>query len=255
MDSGLRLRRPRNDHPGNRTGKVLVMLTVDAIDLHYGAAQALRSVSLEAKPGEITCVMGRNGVGKTSLMRAIVGQQRPSRGRIVWQGEDVTRLRPFERARRGIAFVPQGREIFPLLTVEENLRTGYAPLARADRSIPDDVFSLFPVLNNMLRRRGGDLSGGQQQQLAIGRALVMRPKLLILDEPTEGIQPSIIKDIGRAITYLKQKGDIAIVLVEQYFDFAKELADHIAVMDRGEVVVAGASADLSDADVKRHMSV
>ena len=148
---------------------------------------------------------------------------------------------PFERARRGIALVPQGREIFPLLTVKENLRTGFAPLARSERTIPDDVFSLFPVLEQMLRRRGGDLSGGQQQQLAIGRALVMRPKLLVLDEPTEGIQPSIIKDIGRAIEYLRENGEMAIVLVEQYFDFAKELADRIFVMDRGEVVLVGRS--------------
>ncbi|HEX8665473.1 MAG TPA: urea ABC transporter ATP-binding subunit UrtE [Beijerinckiaceae bacterium] len=231
------------------------MLSVENVDLHYGAAQALRSVSLTAEVGKITCVMGRNGVGKTSLMRAIVGQKNPSRGRILWNGEDVTRLPPFERARRGIALVPQGREIFPLLSVEENLRTGFAPLDRARRSIPDDVFSLFPVLAQMLRRRGGDLSGGQQQQLAIGRALVMRPKLLVLDEPTEGIQPSIIKDIGRAIEYLRHTGEMAIVLVEQYFDFAKELADRIFVMDRGEVVVAGDSTALDEAAVRRYLTV
>jgi urea transport system ATP-binding protein len=231
------------------------MLSVENVDLHYGAAQALRSVSLTAEVGKITCVMGRNGVGKTSLMRAIVGQKNPSRGCILWNGEDVTRLPPFERARRGIALVPQGREIFPLLSVEENLRTGFAPLDRARRTIPDDVFSLFPVLAQMLRRRGGDLSGGQQQQLAIGRALVMRPKLLVLDEPTEGIQPSIIKDIGRAIEYLRQSGEMAIVLVEQYFDFAKELADRIFVMDRGEVVVAGDSSALDEAAVRRYLTV
>src|ERR671910_1807131 len=212
------------------------MLSVESIDLHYGAAQALRSVSLSAQAGKITCVMGRNGVGKTSLMRAIVGQKNPSRGRILWNGEDVTRLAPFERARRGIALVPQGREIFPLLTVDESLRTGFAPLERSRRTIPDDVLSLFPVLAQMLRRRGGDLSGGQQQQLAIGRALVMRPRLLVLDEPTEGIQPSIIKDIARAIAYLRNLGGIAIVLVEQYLDFARELGDHFAVMDRGQMV-------------------
>ena len=231
------------------------MLSVENVDLHYGAAQALRSVSLSAEVGKITCVMGRNGVGKTSLMRAIVGQKNPSRGRILWNGEDVTRLPPFERARRGIALVPQGREIFPLLSVEENLRTGFAPLDRARRSIPDDVFSLFPVLAQMLRRRGGDLSGGQQQQLAIGRALVMRPKLLVLDEPTEGIQPSIIKDIGRAIAYLRQTGEMAIVLVEQYFDFAKELADRIFVMDRGEVVIAGDPSALDETAVRRYLTV
>src|SRR5216110_999904 len=196
------------------------MLKVDNISLYYGAAQALRAVSLQAEPGKVTCVLGRNGVGKTSLLRALVGQHPVSRGAIRWEGADITRLKPDERARRGIAYVPQGREIFPLLTVEENLETGFAPLKREERSIPDDVFSLFPVLNSMLRRRGGDLSGGQQQQLAIGRALVMRPRLLLLDEPTEGIQPSIIKDIGRAISYLRGLGEIAIVLVEQYFDFA-----------------------------------
>jgi urea transport system ATP-binding protein len=231
------------------------MLSVETIDLHYGAAQALRSVSLTAETGKIACVMGRNGVGKTSLMRAIVGQKDPSRGRILWNGEDVTRLAPFERARRGIALVPQGREIFPLLTVEENLRTGFAPLERRQHTIPDDVFSLFPVLAQMLRRRGGDLSGGQQQQLAIGRALVMRPKLLVLDEPTEGIQPSIIKDIGRAIAYLRQTGEMAIVLVEQYFDFAKELADKIFIMDRGEVVLSGDSTALNEQTLRRYLTV
>ena len=231
------------------------MLAVENLDLHYGAAQALRSVSISAEIGQIACVMGRNGVGKTSLMRAIVGQKNPTRGRILWNGEDVTRLAPFERARRGIALVPQGREIFPLLSVEENLRTGFAALERARQTIPDEVFSLFPVLSQMLRRRGGDLSGGQQQQLAIGRALVMRPKLLVLDEPTEGIQPSIIKDIGRAIKYLRSRGDMAIVLVEQYFDFAKELADRIFVMDRGEVVVAGDSSALDEAAVRRYLTV
>ncbi|HKH33501.1 MAG TPA: urea ABC transporter ATP-binding subunit UrtE [Beijerinckiaceae bacterium] len=231
------------------------MLSVETIDLRYGAAQALRSVSLTAETGKIACVMGRNGVGKTSLMRAIVGQKDPSRGRILWNGEDVTRLAPFERARRGIALVPQGREIFPLLTVEENLRTGFAPLERRQHTIPDDVFSLFPVLAQMLRRRGGDLSGGQQQQLAIGRALVMRPKLLVLDEPTEGIQPSIIKDIGRAIAYLRQTGEMAIVLVEQYFDFAKELADKIFIMDRGEVVLSGDSTALNEQMLRRYLTV
>jgi urea transport system ATP-binding protein len=231
------------------------MLAVEGIDLHYGAARALRAVSVCAERGRITCVMGRNGVGKTSLMRAITGHQRPSKGRIRWKGDDITAAPPFERARRGIALVPQGREIFPLLTVEENLRTGFAPLPRARRTIPDDVFSLFPVLADMLRRRGGDLSGGQQQQLAIARALVMRPELLVLDEPTEGIQPSIIKDIGRAIRYLRQSGEMAIVLVEQYFDFARELADTIVVMDRGEVVFQGGPQDLERDDVRRHLMV
>jgi len=230
------------------------MLTVDNLDLHYGAAQALRRVSLTAEAGKVTCVLGRNGVGKTSLMRAIVGQQPASGGSITFNGEALTGS-PSTRARAGIGFVPQGREIFPLLTVKENLETGYAPLRRAERTIPEDVFELFPALKSMLGRRGGDLSGGQQQQLAIGRALVMRPRLLVLDEPTEGIQPSIIKDIGRAIVYLKEKGGLAIVLVEQYLDFARELADRVAIMDRGEVVFAGVAADLDDPAVRKHLTV
>jgi urea transport system ATP-binding protein len=231
------------------------MLEVKAIDLHYGAAQALRNVSLHARAGEVTCVLGRNGVGKTSLLDALAGQQPISSGAILWEEEDITRLKPYERARRGIAYVPQGREIFPLLTVEENLKTGFAPLKRADRDIPDDVYSLFPVLKDMLHRRGGDLSGGQQQQLAIGRALVMRPRLLLLDEPTEGIQPSIIKDIGRAIAYLRNLGGIAIVLVEQYLDFARELGDHFAVMDRGAVVYACARADMDEGALRRALAL
>ena len=231
------------------------MLEAKGIDLYYGAAQALRGVSVIAEPGKVTCVMGRNGVGKTSLLRALVGQRVISKGTITWNGNDITGLKPYERARAGIAFVPQGREIFPLLTVEENLKTGYAPLSRADSYIPDDVFSLFPVLNTMLGRRGGDLSGGQQQQLAIGRALVMRPKLLLLDEPTEGIQPSIIKDIGRAISYLRSLGNIAIVLVEQYLDFACELGDNFAVMDRGAVKYACDRADLDPAEISRQMAL
>src|SRR4029077_2360570 len=198
----------------------------------------LRGVSLSAEPGKVTCVLGRNGVGKTSLLDALAGQHPISKGTITFDGADITRLKPSERARRGIAYVPQGREIFPLLTVEENLKTGYAPLKRTERDIPDDVFSLFPVLKDMLHRRGGDLSGGQQQQLAIGRALVMRPRLLLLDEPTEGIQPSIIKDIGRAISYLRSLKQMAIILVEQYLDFAQELGDRFSVVDRGVVVYA-----------------
>ena len=231
------------------------MLSVDKIDLFYGAAQALRGVSLAAAPGRITCVLGRNGVGKSSLLRAIVGHQAIAAGRITWNGQDIARLPPHARARRGIGYVPQGREIFPLLNVRENLETGFAPLPRGDQSIPGEIFDLFPVLADMMGRRGGDLSGGQQQQLAIARALVMRPKLLLLDEPTEGIQPSIIKDIGRAILYLRDKGDIAIVLVEQYFDFARELADDFVVMDRGAIVVAGQKENLVETDVRRHLSV
>ena len=231
------------------------MLSVEAIDLHYGAAQALRGVSLEARAGSVTCVLGRNGVGKTSLLRAIVGQQAVSAGLIRWQDADITSLPQHARARRGIAIVPQGREIFPLLTVRENLETGFAAAGRGNRFIPDEIFELFPVLKDMLGRRGGDLSGGQQQQLAIGRAMVARPKLLVLDEPTEGIQPSIIKDIGRAIDYLRSKGDMAIVLVEQYFEFARDLADTYAVMDRGQVVLAGARGEMEDDHVRRHLSV
>jgi urea transport system ATP-binding protein len=231
------------------------MLEVDAIDLHYGAARALRGVSLTAEAGKVTCVLGRNGVGKTSLLRALVGQHPVSRGSIHYAGADITTLRPVERARRGIAYVPQGREIFPLLSVAENLETGFAPLKREQRRIPDDVFALFPVLQSMLGRRGGDLSGGQQQQLAIGRALVMRPQLLLLDEPTEGIQPSIIKDIGRAISYLRNLGQIAIVLVEQYLDFAQELGDHFAVMDRGAIVYSASRAELNEIALKRALAI
>jgi urea transport system ATP-binding protein len=232
-----------------------MMLQVDSIDLHYGAAQALRAVSLSAQAGKVTCILGRNGVGKTSLLDALAGQHAISKGAIRFDGEDITRLKPSERARRGIAYVPQGREIFPLLTVEENLKTGFAPLKRDDRSIPDDVFALFPVLNDMLGRRGGDLSGGQQQQLAIGRALVMRPRLLLLDEPTEGIQPSIIKDIARAIAYLRNLGRIAVVLVEQYLDFARELGDHFAVMDRGAIVYSCSRETMDEAALRRAMAI
>jgi urea transport system ATP-binding protein len=231
------------------------MLAANAIDLHYGAAQALRAITLTAETGKVTCVLGRNGVGKTSLLRALIGEHPVSAGNIVWEGADITRLEPYQRARRGIAYVPQGRDIFPLLTVEENLETGYAPLRREQRSIPDDVFSLFPVLGDMLRRRGGDLSGGQQQQLAIGRALVMRPRLLLLDEPTEGIQPSIIKDIGRAIAYLRGLGQMAIVLVEQYLDFAHELGDHFVVMDRGSITYSCDRASLDEGALRRAMAI
>jgi urea transport system ATP-binding protein len=231
------------------------MLTVESIDLHYGAAQALRQVSVAAERGKITCVLGRNGVGKSSLLRAIVGHQVVSGGRILFDGQDITRMKAYERARRGIAYVPQGREIFPLLTVRENLETGFARLSRDKRRISDELFELFPVLKSMLGRRGGDLSGGQQQQLAIARALVTRPRLLVLDEPTEGIQPSIIKDIDRAITYLRQQGQMAILLVEQYFEFARALADTFAVMERGEIVLAGQGSGMVESDVRRYLTV
>ena len=231
------------------------MLDVGKVDLHYGAAIALRQVSVTAAPGAVTCVLGRNGVGKTSLLRAITGAHPVSSGTIRWEGAEITRLPIYERARRGIAWVPQGRDIFPLLTVRENLETGFAVLARGARRVPDDIYDLFPVLKTMLRRRGGDLSGGQQQQLEIARALVMKPRLLVLDEPTEGIQPSIIKDIGRVIALLRGRGDIAILLVEQYYDFARELADTIVVMDRGDIVLSGAREALDEADVRRRLSV
>jgi urea transport system ATP-binding protein len=231
------------------------MLKVTDIDLHYGAAQALRGVSVGAEIGEISCVLGRNGVGKTSLLRAIVGQKPISRGSIEWEGHDLAHSPPYDRARAGIAFVPQGREIFPLLTVQENLETGFAALPRGERTVPDEVFELFPVLKDMLRRRGGDLSGGQQQQLAIGRALVTRPRLLVLDEPTEGIQPSIIKDIGRALAFLRAKGTMAILLVEQYFDFARDLADRYCVLDRGEVVIAGRKDEVDPEAVRARIAV
>ncbi len=232
------------------------MLAVEQVDLKYGAAQVLWGVDLTAQRGQVTCLLGRNGVGKTSLLRGIVGQQPISGGRITWDGQNIAKMPSFERARNGIAFVPQGREIFPLLTVRENLESGFSGIrGRGKKDIPDEVFELFPVLKTMLHRRGGDLSGGQQQQLAIGRALVMRPSLIILDEPTEGIQPSIIKDIGRAIAYLRDKGEIAILLVEQYFDFACELADNFVILDRGSVVAHGDQQALRNPDVRKHLTV
>ncbi len=231
------------------------MLSVDRIDLFYGAAQALRAVSLKAEAGRILCVLGRNGVGKSSLLRAIVGQHMIASGSIQWNGEEMRALPSHLRARRGFGYVPQGREIFPLLSVRENLMTGYAARPRGERVVDEEIFSLFPVLSEMLGRRGGDLSGGQQQQLAIARALVTRPKLLILDEPTEGIQPSIIKDIGRALVHLRRKGDMAILVVEQYFEWARDIADDYAVMDRGAVVLSGTRAEMDEGEVRGRMTV
>ncbi|MFT5082596.1 MAG: urea transport system ATP-binding protein [Lentisphaeria bacterium] len=231
------------------------MLTAKNIDLFYGASQALQNVSLEAKKGEITCVLGRNGVGKSSLMQSITGRHIAKSGSVVWEGKDITKVPAADRARAGIAYVPQGRQIFSQLTVLENLKTGFAVLPRSERKIPSEIFSLFPVLQKMLGRRGGDLSGGQQQQLSIARALIMKPRLLILDEPTEGIQPSIIKDIHKVITILKQQGDMAILLVEQYFDFAKDLGDKYAVMDRGEVVLSGDISSMDEKEVRRYLTV
>jgi urea transport system ATP-binding protein len=231
------------------------MLQVEAVDLYYGASHALRRVGLTAQKGEVTCILGRNGVGKTSLLRAIFGLHPVRSGRILWEGRDLTRLPPHERAAAGLALVPQGREIFPRLSVLENLATGFAALPRPLRHVPDEIFTLFPVLKEMLRRRGGDLSGGQQQQLAIARALVLRPRLLVLDEPTEGIQPSVIKEIERVIRALAARGDMAILLVEQYFEFARDLASAYAVMQRGGIVLSGRREDMDEAAVRSCLTV
>ncbi len=220
------------------------MLDVKNLDLHYGHSQILYDVSLTAQKGAVTCVMGTNGVGKTSLMKAISGAHRRSSGAVTLDGEDLGRVGAHQLARSGIAYVPQGREIFPLLSVQENLETGFACLPKSERRIPDEIFELFPVLDDMRSRRGGDLSGGQQQQLAIGRALVTRPRLLLLDEPTEGIQPNIIQQIGRVIEQLRDRGDMAIVLVEQYFDFAFDLADSFVIMRRGRVTLSGQKGEI-----------
>ena len=230
-------------------------LSINTIDLHYGAAQALKGISITCQPGKITAVLGRNGVGKSSTLRAITGINHISAGDITFGDDVLKRSPPYKRARMGIGYVPQGREIFPLLTVKENLETGYAGLARSERNVPEYIFELFPVLKSMLGRRGGDLSGGQQQQLAIGRALVTRPKVLVLDEPTEGIQPSIIKDIGRALQFLRDEKGMTILLVEQFLDFCREIADDIYVMDRGEIMHTGPATDLDLPDVREHLMV
>ncbi|WP_306024589.1 urea ABC transporter ATP-binding subunit UrtE [Oceaniradius stylonematis] len=215
------------------------MLSVSDLTLHYGQSQILNGVSLTAETGRVTCVMGTNGVGKTSLLKAIAGVHPRSGGALSLDGETIGKVPAHVLAAKGVGYVPQGRDIFPLLTVRENLETGFATLPRGERAVPDEIYELFPVLKEMDGRRGGDLSGGQQQQLSIGRALVTRPKLLLLDEPTEGIQPNIITQIGKVIDYLRQQGQMAIVLVEQYFDFAYGLADEFVVMERGAVSLAG----------------
>mgnify|MGYP000273451513 CR=1 FL=1 len=231
------------------------MLEIKNIDLFYGASQALRGVSMTAEKAQVTCVLGRNGVGKTSTLRAVSGQQSISSGEILWEGRPIHTLNVADRARSGIAYVPQGREIFSQLTVYENLQTGFAALPRSERRVDREILDLFPVLREMLKRRGGDLSGGQQQQLAIARALVTKPRLLILDEPTEGIQPSIIKDIQEVIGLLRNRGEMAILLVEQYFDFARALADSYVVMDHGEVILSGRGEDMVEDEVRGHMTV
>jgi urea transport system ATP-binding protein len=230
------------------------MLKVDSLNQYYGGSHILRNVSLDAKLGQVTVVLGRNGVGKTTLLKSLMGVVPIKTGTIMLDGHDITRDTPYQRVRRGIGYVPQGREIFARLTVEENLRMGLATRGAAVQ-IPTELFDLFPVLKQMLQRRGGDLSGGQQQQLAIARALAAGPKLLILDEPTEGIQPSIIKDIGRVIRMLADRKTMAIVLVEQYVDFAAELADQYLVMERGEVIARGAGTAMDRDEMRRLVSI
>lgn len=220
------------------------MIEAENITLHYGSSQILHGVSISAAPGEVACVMGNNGAGKTSLMSVLAGRHPRSGGELRLMGERLGRVSGQEMARRGVAYVPQGRAIFPMLTVRENLETGLGCLPRGERRIPDEIYDSFPVLDQMAQRRGGDLSGGQQQQLAIARALVIRPKVLLMDEPTEGIQPNIIAQIGRVISGLRDAGQMAIVLVEQYFDFAWDLGDRFALMERGQVVLGGERSTL-----------
>jgi len=230
------------------------MLSVNGLNQYYGGSHILRNVGFEAKVGEVTVVLGRNGVGKTTLLKSLMGVVPLKTGTVALDGADLTKTTSYERVRRGVSYVPQGREIFGRLTVEENLRMGLATKP-AGTEIPAELFELFPVLKQMLARRGGDLSGGQQQQLAIARALAAGPKLLMLDEPTEGIQPSIIKDIGRVIRMLADRKTMAIVLVEQYYDFAEELADQYLVMERGEIVARGRGADMQADGVRQRVSI
>ena len=232
------------------------MLNIQDINQYYGSSHTLRGITMSVKQGECMALLGRNGVGKTTLLQCLMGVQPLASGSIHFDGQDISKLAPHARAALGMAYVPQGREIFARLTVEENILMGMAtkPSQQAKR-IKNEIFELFPVLRTMLSRRGGDLSGGQQQQLAIARALVAEPKLIIFDEPTEGIQPSIIKDIGRVIRLLRDRGDIAILLCEQYFDFARELADRFVVLSRGEVVAQGDQTQMDSEEVKKHLSV
>ena len=230
------------------------MLTVSGVNQYYGGSHTLRNVGFDVPDRACTALLGRNGVGKTTLLKCLMGLLPIRSGDIAFDGESIVRMPPYARAALGIGYVPQGRDIFPRLTVAENLQMGLATRKRGEK-IPEFVFEMFPVLKDMLHRRGGDLSGGQQQQLAIGRALAMQPRLLILDEPTEGIQPSIIKDIERAIRKLIAAGNMAILLVEQYYDFAKSLADHYVVLSRGEVVAQGAGAAMDQDQVRTHLAV
>ena len=230
------------------------MLAISALNQYYGGSHILRDVSFEAPAGSCTVLLGRNGVGKTTLLKSLVGLLAIRSGHLSFDGVDITRLPPYARARLGIGYVPQGREIFPRLSVEENLLIGLAGKS-GKTGIPERVFDMFPVLKQMLSRRGGDLSGGQQQQLAIGRALVASPRLLILDEPTEGIQPSIIKDIAKVISALAASGEMAILLVEQYYDFARSLADYYLVMSRGEIVKRGRGRDMETDNVKASLAL
>jgi urea transport system ATP-binding protein len=229
------------------------MLTVTNLHTAYGQSEALHGIDFSAKKNETIAIMGRNGMGKTTLFKSLMGVLPIKSGSIDLDGSDVSKDESYQRVKKGLAYVPQGRMIFPTLTVLENIETGMENTA--SKKVPDEIYALFPVLFDMRRRKGGNLSGGQQQQLAIARALVTQPQLLVLDEPTEGIQPSIIKDIGRAITYLRGQGRMAILLVEQYFDFARALADTFAVMERGEVVLAGQGSSMVESDVRRYLTV
>jgi len=231
------------------------MLEAKGITLHYGGSQILHGINLTAEPGRVTCILGNNGMGKTSLLKALSGTHPRSGGSLRICGHDVGAASPQAMARLGLGYVPQGRMIFPLLSVRENLETGFAVLPRASRRVPDEIYELFPVLADMAQRRGGDLSGGQQQQLAIARALVMRPRVLLLDEPTEGIQPNLIQQIGRVIRLLRDRGEMAIVLVEQYFDFAYDLGDSFVVLERGQVKIAGRKSEIAHQTLRRQVSV
>ena len=230
------------------------MLNAKNLTLHYGGSQILHGIDISARPGAVTCVMGNNGVGKTSLMQLLAGRHPRSGGTITLDGREPGRVTAQRMARMGVGYVPQGRAIFPMLTVRENMETGFACLPRADRRIPEEIFDSFPVLAEMAHRRGGDLSGGQQQQLAIARALIARPRLLLLDEPTEGIQPNIIAQIGRVIAALRARGDMAIVLVEQFFDFAWDLGDDFLVLERGRAVMQGPKTQLRREDLHARLA-